>query len=139
MASLDGATWLRDHLDEWLGEKNAIDALTQSVPHNITSEMGLKLLDVADVIRPHPEVVAFLHRVEDTGIDDAHFLEALATVPGGGEARDAIASYLDKYGMRCVGEIDITRLDGANTPPRSSRPSSATSRTSNRAPPADVR
>ncbi len=90
------------------------------------------------MIRPHPEVVAFLHRVEDTGIDDAHFLEALATVPGGGEARDAIASYLDKYGMRCVGEIDITRLDGANTPPRSSRPSSATSRTSNRAPPADV-
>jgi pyruvate,water dikinase len=109
MASLDGATWLRDHLDEWLGEKNSIDALTQSVPHNITSEMGLELLDVADVIRPHPEVVAFLHRVEDTGIDDAHFLEALATVPGGGEARDAIASYLDKYGMRCVGEIDITR------------------------------
>lgn len=109
MASLDGATWLRDNLDEWLGEKNAIDALTQSVPHNITSEMGLELLDVADVIRPHPEVVAFLRRVEDTGIDDAHFLDALVTVPGGQEARDAIDSYLDKYGMRCVGEIDITR------------------------------
>ena len=29
-------------------------------PHNVTSEMGLALLDVADVIRPHPEVVAFL-------------------------------------------------------------------------------
>src|SRR6202043_1221768 len=25
------------------------------------------------------------------------------------EARDAIRAYLDKYGMRCVGEIDITR------------------------------
>ncbi|MEE2056000.1 rifamycin-inactivating phosphotransferase [Rhodococcus artemisiae] len=109
MASLDGATWLRDHLDEWLGEGHAIDALTQSVPHNITSEMGLELLDVADVIRPRPEVVAFLHRVEDTGIDDAHFFDALAAVPGGREARDAIDSYLDKYGMRCVGEIDITR------------------------------
>jgi pyruvate,water dikinase len=26
-----------------------------------------------------------------------------------GEARDAIRTWLDKYGMRCVGEIDITR------------------------------
>ncbi|NLU64855.1 phosphoenolpyruvate synthase [Rhodococcus sp. HNM0563] len=108
-ASLDGATWLREHLDEWLGEKNAVDALTQSVPHNITSEMGLELLDVADAIRPHPEVVAFLQSVEGAGLGDAQFLDALATLPGGGEARDALDSYLDKYGMRCVGEIDITR------------------------------
>jgi pyruvate,water dikinase len=28
---------------------------------------------------------------------------------GGREARDAIKAYLDTYGMRCVGEIDITR------------------------------
>ena len=28
---------------------------------------------------------------------------------GGREARDAIEAYLDTYGMRCVGEIDITR------------------------------
>ena len=25
------------------------------------------------------------------------------------EARDAIQAFLDEYGMRCVGEIDITR------------------------------
>ena len=29
--------------------------------------------------------------------------------PGGPEARDAIGAFLDRYGMRCVGEIDITR------------------------------
>jgi phosphoenolpyruvate synthase/pyruvate phosphate dikinase len=109
MASLDGATWLRDHLEEWLGEKHAVDTLTQSVPHNITSEMGLDLLDVADVIRPNPEVVSFLRRVDDAGIDEPHFLDALETVSGGREARAAIDSFLDKYGMRCVGEIDITR------------------------------
>jgi pyruvate,water dikinase len=66
--------------------------------------MGLALLDVADVIRPHPEVVAFLQDVEDEG-----FLDELATLAGGREARDAIRAFLDKYGMRCVGEIDITR------------------------------
>ncbi|TQM83965.1 pyruvate,water dikinase [Saccharothrix saharensis] len=104
MAGMQTTWWLNDHLREWLGEKNAADTLTQSVPHNVTSEMGLELLDVADVIRPHPEVVAFLHDVED---DD--FLDRLPALPGGREARDAIRSYLDKYGMRCVGEIDVTR------------------------------
>jgi pyruvate,water dikinase len=66
--------------------------------------MGLALLDVADVIRPYPEVVALLERV-----DDEDFLDDLAKLTGGQEARDAIWAYLDKYGMRCVGEIDITR------------------------------
>jgi len=31
-------------LQVWLGEKNAADTLTQSVSHNVTSEMGLALL-----------------------------------------------------------------------------------------------
>src|SRR2546423_6771133 len=66
--------------------------------------MGLALLGVADVIRPHPDVVALLHHVEDEG-----FLDELAKLSGGREARDAIESWLEKYGMRCVGEIDITR------------------------------
>src|SRR3984893_10150308 len=87
-----------------LGEKNAADTLTQSVPHNVTSEMGLALLDVADLIRPYREVVALLQHVEDED-----FLDELAKLTGGPEARDAIRAYLDKYGMRCVGEIDITR------------------------------
>jgi len=66
--------------------------------------MGLALLGVADVIRPHPDVVAFLQHVEDEG-----FLDELPKLAGGREARDAIEAWLDKYGMRCVGEIDITR------------------------------
>ena len=98
-------TWrLSEHLQAWLGEKNAVDTLTQSVPHNVTSEMGLALLDVADVIRPYPEVVAFLQHVEDED-----FLDGLPALAGGREARDTIAAYLGTYGMRCVGEIDITR------------------------------
>ncbi|HEY2691074.1 MAG TPA: rifamycin-inactivating phosphotransferase, partial [Streptosporangiaceae bacterium] len=99
------ATWsLNDQLQAWLGEKNAVDTLTQSVPNNVTSEMGLALLDVADVIRPHPEVVAFLQHV-----DHENFLDELPRLAGGREARDAIQAWLDRYGMRCVGEIDITK------------------------------
>ena len=104
MAAMEATWWLNEKLQAWLGEKNAADTLTQSVPHNVTSEMGLALLDVADVIRPHPDVVAFLQDVEDEG-----FLDELAKLAGGREARDAIRAFLDVYGMRCVGEIDITR------------------------------
>jgi pyruvate,water dikinase len=104
MAGMEATWWLNDQLEAWLGEKNAADVLTQSVPNNVTSEMGLALLEVADAIRPHPEVVAFLQQVEDED-----FLDELAKLPGGREARDAIRSWLDAYGMRCAGEIDITR------------------------------
>ncbi len=104
MAGME-ATWLlNEQLEAWLGEKNAADTLAQSVPHNVTSKMGLALLDVADAIRPYPDVVAFLQHVEDEG-----FLSELPKVAGGREARDAIRAWLDKYGMRGVGEIDITR------------------------------
>ena len=104
MAGMEATWWLNDKLHEWLGEKNAADTLTLSAPDNITSEMGLALLDVADVIRPHPEVVAFLQNVEDDS-----FLDELPKHAGGTRARDAIEGYLDRYGMRCAGEIDITR------------------------------
>jgi pyruvate,water dikinase len=104
MAGMEATWWLNDRLEAWLGEKNAADTLTQSVPNNVTSEMGLALLHVADVIRPHPEVVAFLEHVEHED-----FLDELPGLAGGREARDAIQRWLDAYGMRCVGEIDITR------------------------------
>jgi pyruvate,water dikinase len=73
--------------------------------------MGLALLDVADAIRPHPDVVAALQRNAGDGV-----LEALAAVAGGREARAAIDAFLARYGMRCVGEIDITRPRWAERP-----------------------
>ncbi len=109
MAGMQATWWLGEQLEAWLGEKNAADTLTLSAPGNVTSEMGLALLDVADVIRPHPHVVGFLQHVEDEGLKDEAFLDELARLAGGREAREAIQGYLEKYGMRCVGEIDITR------------------------------
>ncbi len=111
MSAMEATWWLNEQLEAWLGEKNAADTLTQSVPNNVTSEMGLALLDVADVIRPYPEVVAFLQHVEG---DD--FLDGLAGIPGGQEVQHAFRCFLDKYGMRCVGEIDITRPRWAERP-----------------------
>lgn len=111
MLGMNVSTWINEKMNEWLGEKNAADVLSQSVPHNITSEMGLDLLDVADVIRPYPEVTDYLREQKE---DD--FLEGLLRLDGGKEASDAIHAYLDRYGMRCVGEVDITRTRWSEKP-----------------------
>jgi pyruvate,water dikinase len=104
MAAMNATTWVNDKMFQWLGEKNVADILSQSVSNNITSGMGLELLDVADVIRPYPQVVDYLQHVKDN-----NYLDKLIMLNGGQETRDAICSYLDKYGMRCSGEIDITK------------------------------
>lgn len=104
MTAMNASSWINEKMMDWLGEKNVADTLSQSVPNNITSEMGLELLDVADVIRPHPEVINYLQHVKDDS-----FLDELVQFDGGQESRDAIYTYLNKYGMRCAGEIDITK------------------------------
>jgi len=111
VAAVDATTWINENMMEWLGEKNVADALSQSAPNNITSEMGLELLDVADVIRPYPEVVAHLQLIKDD-----NFPDELTKLDGGQEARDAINAYLNKYGMRCAGEIDITKARWSEKP-----------------------
>ncbi|MBY0013715.1 phosphoenolpyruvate synthase [Paenibacillus typhae] len=111
IAATDASTWINENMNKWLGEKNAAEILTQSVPGNITSEMGLALLDVADVIRPYPEVIDYLQHVKED-----NFWDELVKLDGGQETQDAIYAYLDKYGMRCTGEIDITRTRWSEKP-----------------------
>ncbi|PEE33787.1 phosphoenolpyruvate synthase [Bacillus cereus] len=111
MAGMNASTWINEKMEQWLGEKNAADTLSQSVQNNITSEMGLALMDVADVIRPYEEVIAYLQHVENEG-----FLDELVQFKGGEKAREAIDAFLNKYGMRCSGEIDITKTRWSEKP-----------------------
>ncbi|MEH7749521.1 phosphoenolpyruvate synthase, partial [Neobacillus drentensis] len=111
MAAMNASTWINEKMNEWLDEKNVADTLSQSVPNNITSEMGLALLDVADVIRPYPEVIDYLQHVKDE-----NFLDELDQFEGGRETRDAFNAFLNKYGMRCAGEIDMTRTRWSEKP-----------------------
>lgn len=111
MAAQAASSLLNEKIEKWLGEKNVADTISRSVSNNITSEMGLELLNVADVIRPYPEVIDYLQHVKDE-----NFLDELVKVDGGQETRDAIYLYLNKYGMRCVGEIDITKTRWSEKP-----------------------
>jgi phosphoenolpyruvate synthase/pyruvate phosphate dikinase len=111
VAAIDASSWINENMKKWLGEKNVADTLSLSAPNNITSEMGRELLDVADVIRPYPEVIDYLQQVKDD-----NFLDELVKFDGGKETRDAIYAYLNKYGMRCAGEIDITKTRWSEKP-----------------------
>ncbi|OQR57016.1 phosphoenolpyruvate synthase [Bacillus sp. CDB3] len=111
MAGMNASSWVNEKMEQWLGEKNAADILSQSVQHNVTSEMGLALLDVADVIRSYPEVIAYLQHVEDDSL-----LDELIQFKGGEKVRDAIQAFLNKYGMRCSGEIDVTKTRWSEQP-----------------------
>jgi pyruvate,water dikinase len=111
IAVMNASAWINEKMNGWLGEKNVADILSQSVSNNITSEMGLALLDVADVIRPHAAVIEYLQQVKTD-----NFLDELTKFNGGRETRDAIDTYLNKYGMRCAGEIDITKTRWSEKP-----------------------
>jgi hypothetical protein len=110
-SAMEATWWLNEHMEARLGEKNAADTLTQSVPHNVTSEMGAG---------------APGHRGRDSSVSggggspgarrDEDFLDELANLTGGLGARDAIRVYLDKYG--CAASVRSTSRGhvGANAP-----------------------
>src|SRR5215472_6569966 len=88
----------------WLGDTAELASLGRSPPGNVTTEMGLALGDVADVVRAHPGAIERLRRATNETFD-----RDLREIPGGEEVHCAFARFLERYGMRCTGEIDITR------------------------------
>lgn len=111
MAGFGAAAWLNEKMKAWLGVTSAADTLTLSAPNNVTTEMGLALMQVADEIRPFPEVVRHLQTTTD-----ARFWRGLLTLDGGPQVHAALAGFIARYGARCVGEIDITRPRFAESP-----------------------
>lgn len=95
---------LRTLLIRWLGNDQAIHILNKSLPGNITSEMGLEIGDLADRLRQYPEVEEYLKQAED-----ATFYEGFKDLHGGDEFKKAFEAFMDRYGHRCPGEIDLTR------------------------------
>lgn len=94
-------------LKEQAGEKQAallLSRLNKSLPGNVTTELGLELGDLSDWLRPYPAVIAYLQNAKKET-----FYEGLQNVEGGTEFNKELQAFLRKYGMRCSGEIDITK------------------------------
>jgi pyruvate,water dikinase len=88
----------------WLGDVAELAGLGRSPPGNVTTEMGQALGDVADVVRAHPGAIERLRLATDETFD-----RDLCATGGGNEVRRAFQTFLERYGMRGTGEIDITR------------------------------
>jgi len=95
----------------WLGEDLDVDSLSKSPPGNVTGEMGLMIGDLADTARRYPEVADYLERAEDST-----FYQGLTKVEGGDAFRTELVRFMELYGMRCPGEIDISNIRWREAP-----------------------
>lgn len=96
---------LNKKVEKLLDDKNVADILIKSLEHNVTTEMGLALCDVADTVRKYPMVLEYLSQ----NPSDEMFFEDMEELQGGKETSEEFRKFLNKFGMRCPGEIDITR------------------------------
>ncbi|TVY07741.1 phosphoenolpyruvate synthase [Paenibacillus cremeus] len=106
LAGMLSSRLLRVLISKWLGEEasDLMAVLNRSLPGNVTSEMGLMIGDLADAARPYPQVVELIR----SG-DPQRFRERLRQVEGGEAFGAAWDRFMGLYGMRCPGEIDVTR------------------------------
>lgn len=88
---------------KWLGDYHDVHLLNKSLPGNVTSELGLMSGDLADVARRYPEIIEYLQRAKDKT-----FYEDLHQIRGESVFQRELDRFMEKYGMRCPGEIDIT-------------------------------
>lgn len=82
-------------------DRRAMGAL-RALPGNVTTEMDLALWQVAVGIREDPESARVFAAEEAASLAE-HYLAG--TLPA--QAQDALAGFLERFGMRGVGEIDL--------------------------------
>ncbi|MDC0674386.1 phosphoenolpyruvate synthase [Nannocystis radixulma] len=87
-----------------------VEALQRGLVGNVTTEMDLRVGDLADLVRPHPELLAALAHVRNGD------LRALRDLSGGPAFVDAFTAFLARFGMRGQAEIDIGRPRWADDP-----------------------
>jgi phosphohistidine swiveling domain-containing protein len=80
--------------------ESALEPLLRALPGNVTTEMDLALADLADLARPSPGLIEALERDGLAGAE-AH--------PDGRAFVAGFRAFVERYGMRGAGEIDLSR------------------------------
>ena len=84
------------------GDNQLVQKLMSGLKGNITTEMGLKIGDIADMLRGKEELIKVLkNKPADQAFD-------LIKEKGDSKLKETIDKFFMKYGMRGIGEIDIT-------------------------------
>lgn len=94
-----------------LGRESISVDVSKSIKGNISSEMGFYVSRIADAARAFPEVVRYL---ETSG--EAFSVDELRKLPNGDVTARAFDEFFQRYGMRCPGEIDISKPRFAEEP-----------------------
>lgn len=99
------ARGLLGRLTEGSANPDDLTAVQRGVTGNVTTEMDLRVGDLADIARQSPKLTAYLL----SATQEMDLSDSIAVLPGGPEFLQAWHSFLQDYGMRGPGEIDITR------------------------------
>jgi rifampicin phosphotransferase len=89
-------------LTQLSGDSNLALEVTRGLPNNVTTEMDLVLWETAQAIKADPESKA---RFTASGAPELASQYLSGTLPPASQT--VIARFLDKYGVRGVGEIDF--------------------------------
>jgi rifampicin phosphotransferase len=99
-------------LVSWLkAEPGAVLPLVRGLPGNVTTEMDLRLWGSAQTIRANAEAAEALRTQSPDALAEAYRRGRLP-----GVAQRTIAQFLEQYGMRGVGEIDMGRTRWRENP-----------------------
>lgn len=91
--------------------RDQVDRLLRGLPGGVTTEMDLKVGDLADIVRPHEALAKLLQAGEWNAIR-----AQLPVVEGGPEFLQAMEIFVARYGDRGAGEIDISRIRWRDNP-----------------------
>ena len=105
------AELIKKLLRKWLGDTESIHALGRSLPGNVTSELGLMIGDLADIARQNTSLLDYLQKAKDED-----FYQGLAEITNSESFRIRLEGFMSLYGMRCPGEIDISKPRWRETP-----------------------
>jgi len=87
-----------------LGTNQYVNTIAKGLEGNITTEMGLLVGDLADIIRKSPDLV-----IEFENEDYSTLFYRIDKLKGNDEFKRMFNAFMDKYDMRAAGEIDMAK------------------------------
>ena len=87
-----------------LGSHSYSDEIVKGMDGNVTTEMGLLIGDLADTIRAVPELRTLFETAESSDLT-----AQIAVLKGPSTFQAQWQAFVDRYGVRTAGEIDIAR------------------------------
>ena len=109
MVSLNILTQLTSHLPQTLRDEYQLGSdfslkISRGLPHNVTTELDLYLWETTSAIRSDPES---LHRFKNAPAQELASDYLAGRLPS--KTQESVLKFMEPYGMRGVGEIDIGR------------------------------